>query len=206
MASDLDLNEFNNLVEQISDLPSVSKKQAKKITQYLMTKSDRYVYDLIDVLKRAKLSIKICEMCQGWSNRSICSICSDESRDNNELCIVSFFDDLNVIEESQAYHGKYFILNHEISKKNKRIIEEINFDLLLDLIKKQKIEKVIIATNFTQDGQTTANYLRFLLDDFDLKIYRLGMGLPYNSSIDYADSFSLKGAFENKQLIKDKKA
>ncbi|MDC4163573.1 recombination mediator RecR [Mycoplasma bradburyae] len=205
MASDLNLNEFNNLIEQISDLPKISSKHAKKIVQHLMMKSDRYVYDLIDAMKRAKLSIKICRLCQAWSNDSICNICSDDSRNQDELCIISFFDDLNIIEEAQAYNGKYFILNHEISSKNKKIIQEINFDLLLERIEKENIKKVVIATNFTQDGQTTANYIQLLLANYDLSIYRLGMGLPYNSSIDYADTFSLKSAFENKKLIKEKK-
>ncbi|QZX49029.1 recombination mediator RecR [Mycoplasma sp. E35C] len=205
MSSDWDLNEFNSLVEQISDLPKISAKHAKKIAQHLLMKSDRYVYELIETIKRAKFAIRVCELCQGWSKGSVCNLCLDESRNSDELCIVSFYDDLHVIEEAKVYNGKYFILNNEISRKNKKIIDEINFDLLIHRINKEKIKKIIIATNFTQDGQTTANYIQLLLADHDVEIYRLGMGLPYNSSIDYADAFSLKGAFDNKTIIKSKK-
>ena len=195
--------EFEHLVDALKSLPGVGTKNAKKWAYYLLNQDDKYVKDFTDRITNAKQKIITCSECGNISNTKICSICSNPLRDKNQICVVATVEDLDRIEESGNYNGLYHVTHGELSVRKNILVRHTNLDTLLPRIQKDpRINEIIIATNFTHDGEMTAAYVVNLLSDLNVKIYRIGFGLPLNSSVDYADNETLKHALNNKRILK----
>ncbi|WP_027119796.1 recombination mediator RecR [[Mycoplasma] testudinis] len=194
--------EFEYLVDAIRVLPGIGTKSARKIAFFLIKKDHRFIKEFIERLNHARSSILACINCGNWSKDNICEICNSSNREKDKLCIVATVDDLMTIESCQGFNGVYHVLNGELSKAKNINPEHLNLDTLIPRIKREKIKEVLIATNFTIEGELTANYIKILLKDSDVSIFRIAFGLPVNSQIDYADGMTLKLAIENKNKIK----
>ncbi|WP_033159909.1 recombination mediator RecR [Mycoplasmoides alvi] len=197
-----DLLEFEHLVDAIKALPSIGSKNARKIAFFLLKKDEYFIREFVQRIQIARANIKKCLECNNLSKNKICDICNSPNRDKKQICVVSTVDDLLVIENCQGYNGLYHVLGGELSKSRNITPEMFNFDFLVNRIQKNEIKEILIATNFTIDGELTANYLKLLLKNLPINIFRISMGLPINSSIDYADEHTLKIAIENKNKIK----
>lgn len=194
--------EFEYLIDAIKALPGIGTKSARKIAFFLLKKDYSFIKEFINRINNARDQIKTCINCGNWSKDTVCDICDSNLREKNKLCVVSTVDDLTTIESCQAFNGVYHVLGGELSKLKKIEPEMLNLHSLLKRIKNEKISEILIATNFTIEGELTANYIKLMLKDVKVKIYRIGFGLPINSSIDYADNMTLKLAIENKSKIK----
>ncbi len=192
--------EFEYLVDALKSLPSIGTKVAQRIAYFLIDQDGKYINEFIDRIENAKKSIKFCKQCNNFSFDDLCSICANKLRYNHELCIVSSIDDLNKIESTNAFSGLYFVLNCEMDIKKNRGLEPLLINKLLSFISKNEITTVTLATNLTHNGEATALYIKNTLKNIDSKIniYRIAVGLPINSSLDYADDFSLKSSIVNK--------
>ena len=195
--------EFDYLVDALKSLPGVGTKNAKKWAYYLLNQDDKYINDFTTRINNARQKITTCVECGNIANTKICSICSNPLRDKNQICVVSTVEDLDRIEESGNYNGLYHVTHGELSVRKNILVRHTNLDSLKNRIQNNPIiNEVIIATNFTHDGEMTAAYILNLLKGLDVKIYRIGFGLPLNSSVDYADNETLKHALNNKRIIK----
>lgn len=195
--------EFEYLVDALKSLPGVGTKNAKKWAYYLLNQDERYINDFVSRIKNAKQNIQYCIECGNIANSNKCAICSNPLRDENQICVVATVEDLDRIEESGNYNGLYHVTHGELSIRKNVLVKHTNIDTLLSRLKKHpEVNEIIIATNFTHDGEMTASYIVNLLENINVRIYRIGFGLPLNSAVDYADNETLKYALSNKRIIK----
>lgn len=201
------LTDFELLVDALSSLPSIGKKSARKLAFYLLDQDQKFIHDFTNRIIKAKNTIKKCVACNSISQTIICSICAAENRDKSTLCIVACNEDLDKIESSGSYNGLYFVLNGELANKksNHELIEANIIELVSRVKDDNKLKNIIIATNFSYPGEYTAEYILDKLKNVNVNIYRIGFGLPLNSSLDYADNETLKHSFNNKRIIKKEK-
>ncbi|GMO15802.1 MAG: recombination mediator RecR [Mycoplasmoidaceae bacterium] len=192
---------FNFLIDALKSLPGVGIKQAKNISAFLINKDDKYISEFIERIKKARSSIRLCSQCNNFtSNKELCDICSDFKKDVTKLCIVNTSEDLCKINETKDYNGLFFVLNSEVdAKKNKDIPNSI-ITKLIKMILHYSFKEITIATNWTSNGEVTAVLLKKIIttNSKNAKIYRLAIGLPINSALEYADNTTIKHALKNK--------
>jgi recombination protein RecR len=192
---------LQNLIDKLSLLPGVGPKTAERYAFYLLNKDANQLTDIANSIYNLKQNVKVCHQCLAISESSPCSICADSSRDNAVICVVENIQDLIAIEQTKQYNGKYFVLGGLISMIDKIGPENLNISELSKKIKNGQIKEMLIALNFTLEGETTALYLQKLFKD-KIKITRLARGLPAGSDLEYADSNTLKNALQYRSEIK----
>ncbi|MBQ6954710.1 MAG: recombination protein RecR [Mycoplasma sp.] len=195
-----EINEFDQLVKSLKALPGISQKQAEKICNFLINQSDEEVYGLIDSIQKLRSTLHFCKYCQNITSDEICDICSNELREQNKLCIVSFSEDVQKIEDTNTYSGLYFVLHEEINVKKATGLNKKTTKKLFDLLNKRKFNEIILATNWTPNGEATAFFLKKVINELlpNANMYRLAVGLPINSALNYADNETLSQAIKNK--------
>lgn len=193
------LNSIEKLIYLFSKLPGLGTRSARRIVLYLL--KDRYVrMDLLsDSLKEVSANIKDCKICYNLDDQEICEICRNDERDNNLIAIVETVADLWAIERSGIFFGKYHVLGGGLSANSNNKPENLRLDSLKSRIIEFDIKEVIIATNATLDGQTTAFYITEFLSDLDIKISRLASGIPMGGELDYLDEGTLSAALSQRQ-------
>lgn len=195
--------EFEYLVDAIKSLPSVGSKAAERIAYYLLKQDDKYIKEFCDRITNAKANIKYCKQCGNFAIDDLCPICANNERDNTKLCIVNTIDELNKIESTGCFDGIYFVLNEEINVRSKTNIDSAIIRKLVNYCAQKNFKEAIIATNFTINGEATNMYLNKILKEVlpNISTYKLAIGLPVNSALDYADEYTLKYALKNKTKI-----
>ena len=160
---------------------------------------------LINSLQETLKTTKHCQICGNLDSFEICTICKNQSRDNNLICVVEEVSDLWAIEKSGIFNGKYHILGGVLSAINGKGPADLNIEQLINRIKNAqpdgKPKEIILATNSTMEGQTTAYYLVELLKEFNIKISKLTAGIPIGSELDYLDEGTLGIAFKTRGLF-----
>lgn len=188
---------FEDLIQSFSKLPGVGKKTAERYA-FVALNWDEDTFNLfIDALEGVKKGIKCCRVCGNLSENDLCSFCEDETRDHTVICVVQSPKDIAAIESIQAYHGVYHILNGAINTQKGILPDQLNIDSLVQRINKETKE-VILATDPTVEGETTALYLSKLLDG-KTKVTRLAHGIPVGGHLDYTDTLTLLKAFEGRK-------
>lgn len=189
------------LIEKLSTLPSVGPKTAERYVFYLLRQSDESLNNLAGAIKELKEKTTLCSSCQAITETNPCSICIDKNRNSETLCIVENTQDLLTIEATKQYFGKYFVLGGLINTINEVRPDDLNITKLIKKIKTDKTKELILALNFTLEGETTSLYLNKLLRDH-LKITHLAKGLPAGSDLEYADETTLASALKYRNEIK----
>lgn len=192
---------IQNLIEKLSALPSVGPKTAERYAFYLLRQSDSNLNSLAEAIKELKAKTTVCASCQATTESNPCIICSSTERLNDILCLVENTQDLLAIEATGQFTGKYFVLGGLINTINDIKPEDLNIDKLVKWIKADKIKEIILALNFTLEGETTSLYLNKLLRDH-VKITHLAKGLPAGSDLEYADETTLSSALKYRNEIK----
>lgn len=190
-----------NLVEALRKLPGVGRKTALRLAFYLLKEKEDYVLDLSNAIREAKENIRFCSICGNITEEEICSICADESRDRNILCVVEEPMDLYSLEKADFYKGLYHVLGGSLSPLDGIGPEDLNIKKLIDRIKNGDIKEVIIATNPDTEGEATALYISKQLKPFNVNVTRIATGIPMGSNIDYADGITLSKAFKARGKI-----
>ncbi len=191
---------INNLINSLSELPSVGPKTAERYVFYLLQNKSNSLDRLMNALKDLQKKIKTCQNCGVITEEDPCPICTDKKRQQDILCIVESSQDLMTIESTKQYSGRYFVLGGLIDTINSVKPSDLNIQKLVKYIKKNKIKEIILALNFTLEGETTSLYLTKLLKDH-LKITRLAKGLPSGSNLEYIDDLTLSSALKNRQEL-----
>lgn len=192
---------ISKLINKLSELPSVGPKTAERYVFYLLKQSSEKLNDLSIAIKELKEKIIVCQECQVISEKSPCPICSNHNRENDVLCLVENSQDLIAIENTGQFKGKYFVLGALINTIKEIGPENLAIRKLLKKIETNQIKEIIIALNFTLEGETTTLYLKRLLKD-KVKISRLAKGLPAGSDLEYADELTLASALKNRNELK----
>ncbi len=142
-----EITEFDQLGKSLRALPGISQKQAEKICNFLINQTDEEVYELIDSIQRLRSTLHFCKYCQNITANEVCDICSNELREQNKLCIVSFSEDVQKIEDTNTYSGLYFVLHEEINVKKATGLNKKTTKKLFELLNKRKFNEIILATN-----------------------------------------------------------
>ncbi len=189
---------IEKLIKLFSQLPSVGPKTAQRYVFFLLKKNKEELLLFSDSIKDLREKIKKCSRCNTFTEINPCGICQDIKRDAKQICLVENTQDLWTIEETKQYNGKYFVLEGLIDPISGINPENLPIKQFIELIKLEKTEEIIIALNFTMEGESTALYLKKYLPE-NIKITRLAKGLPLGSDLEYADSLTLKNALKYRQ-------
>lgn len=191
---------LDDLIKFFSKLPSLGPRSARRVVLYLLNNKENIMLPLLDAMNEGYNKIKHCPICGNLTTNEICDICVDETRNKDIICVVENIADLWAIENTMIYKGQYHILGGTLSATEGRGPDDINIEGLVNKIKNaQNIKEVIIATNPTIEGQTTAFYIADILKNFNLKITKPAYGIPLGSEFNYLDESTLDIAFKNKK-------
>jgi len=191
---------LNVLIEQFMRYPGVGKKTAERFALHSISnfKDEDYEH-FMDALHRVKEEIQPCELCGNLSDQTRCEICSDKTRDTSKILVVEESKDVIVVEKTGTYDGLYHVLGGVLSPSNGIGPEELRVKELLKRLKDSEHKEVILATNLSDEGETTALYLQRLLKDTDLLLTRIAYGMPAGGNIGYADEITLNKALEGRK-------
>ena len=189
------------LQESLAKLPSVGKKSAERMAFAMLEMDDEDLQEFSDAIKELKAKIHLCPVCGNITEDDVCYVCADETRDRSILMVVSSPKDVMAFESSDGYKGLYHVLGGTISISKGKGIDDLNISSLIERVDKGDIKEIIIATNPTVDGETTALYLAKLLENKDVNVTRLAYGLPMGGNLDYADALTLAKAIEGRRKI-----
>ncbi|GFZ81271.1 recombination protein RecR [Rickettsiales bacterium] len=192
-------SDIENLVALLSKLPGVGPRSAKRIVLRMLQFREGLMLPLAEAIEAAARSVKYCEICHNLDSRSPCRICVGASRDRLTLCVVENVIDVWAFERSRAYRGLYHVLGGNLSTSNSP--EELRIHGLLARAKEGGVKEVIIATNATVEGQTTAHYIAECLRGTKIKISRLAHGVPIGGELDYLDDSTLGIAMDSRTAI-----
>lgn len=188
---------FEDLIQAYSKLPGVGRKTAERYAFTTLNWDEEWINEFITSLSAIKDGIKHCEVCGNLSDGDKCEFCMNDTRNHNVICVVQSPKDIAVIESMQEYNGVYHVLNGLINIQKGILPENLNIQSLVNRIN-DDIEEVIIATDPTVEGETTALYITKLLDA-KTKVTRLAHGIPMGGHLDYTDAHTLLKAFEGRK-------
>ena len=187
---------LENLIASFENLPGVGKKTAERYALFVLNQmQDTEIVDFANSLVSLKQDIHTCSSCGNISESHLCPICSDESRNHRVVLVVETIKDLYAIERVGEYDGIYHVLNGAISYSKGITIDDLNIDTLISKAKNKELDEIILATNATLEGETTARYLKELLKEYNVKITRIASGLPVGGDISYADEMTVIKAY-----------
>lgn len=192
---------LENLISELVKMPGIGRRSAQRIAFYILNSPRSEIQKLVSCIVKAKESICFCKVCNNLSDKETCSICQDPKRNKRSLCIVEGPNDVAVIESSGTFNGLYHVLLGAIAPLDGKGPQDLKINGLLTRIKNENINEVIIATDADTEGETTALYLTNLLKPANIKITRIGLGIPMGSNIEYADSQTISRAFEHRKEV-----
>ncbi|MFH1175207.1 MAG: recombination mediator RecR [bacterium] len=191
---------IKNLIEQFKKLPTVGPKTAQRFVYFLLKNPDIELEKFESAFKEARENIKLCKICFNACESEICPICSNPARDRATICVVEEILDALSIENSRGYNGVYHILGQTFDPRISKL-EDLRIKELVERIKKENAKEIILACSPSSEGEVLALYLKKFLDPLEIKITRLGRGLPTGADIEYADPETIKGALLGRQDI-----
>lgn len=194
---------LNHLIEELKRIPGIGAKTAQRIAFYLTTLPLEEVEGLARAITEAKKNTFYCTICNSMTHVDPCEYCSDKSRNDDVLCIVEEPFNISSIEKTGIFSGRYHVLLGTLAPLKGVGPDELKTEKLVKRVKEGKFKEIIIATNPTVEGESTAHYVARILKDCDVKMTRLAMGLPVGSDIDYADQVTIKKALEGRTEIKE---
>lgn len=194
---------INKLIDSLMKLPGVGPKTAERLAFFIANKmKEEDVLNFAKALINAKRELVTCSICGNLTDKNPCRICTDNTRDHSIIAVVEENKDLIAMEKMKEYRGLYHVLNGVISPINGIGPQDINIPSLLNRLKDEKVQEVILATNTTIEGESTAMYIAKLLEKTDIKVTRIARGLPVGGGIEYADEVTLLKALEGRREIK----
>ncbi|MBQ5761451.1 MAG: recombination protein RecR [Clostridia bacterium] len=188
------------LIEQFEKLPSIGHKSAQRLAFYILNRPQDEVEEFAKALVEGRRSIKLCSVCQNMSDKDVCDICSNRSREKDKICVVQDPRDVMAMERSREFKGYYHVLHGVISPINGVGPDDLKIKELLARID-GNITEVIVATNPNVEGEATAMYISRLLRPLGVKVSRIAHGLPVGGELEYADDVTLARALQNRREI-----
>lgn len=196
-----ELRSITKLTDSFQRLPGIGHKTAEKMAYQVLEMDENVVKCFSDALLEVKEKIHHCPICGAYTENDICDVCANESRDKTKVLVVSYPKDVIAFEKIGSFDGVYHVLGGVLSSVNGVTIDDLNIQGLFDRINEQKIKEIIIATNPTTEGETTALYLAKILEHTGAQVTRIAYGLPLGGHLEYADALTLSKALEGRKKI-----
>lgn len=193
-----ELNSLNELIEAFRNFPSIGSKTAERMGYSILDMDDSQVADLVKAISKAKKEIHACPVCGLLTEDKICSVCSDKNRDHSVCIVIANPKDVMSFEKIRSYHGIFHVLGGVISSVHGVGPNDLKIKELKNRIHTEEIKEIIIATNPTVEGETTALYLSRILKDENVKVTRLAYGLPAGGQLDYIDEITIGKAIDGR--------
>lgn len=190
------------LIDYLKRLPSVGQKSAERMAYALLSMDEDVLGGFSKVLVEVKKKVHQCPICGLYTEKETCGICADKDRNSDTVIVISYPKDVYSFSALDEFSGRFHVLNGVISATNNITPDQLNIDSLFSRIEKENIKELILATNPTLEGETTALYLAKRLEKYNVKVTRIAYGLPLGAQIDYIDSLTLYKALENRRSIK----
>ena len=194
---------IERLIERLSKLPGIGRKSATRLAFFLLNSRQSYVTELSRSIAEVKEKVRLCSTCFNITDIDPCHICRDEKRAHDMLCVVEEPSHLMVIESAFPGVYRYHILHGVINPIEGIGPDEIRIPVMLERIAREGIKELIIATNPTIEGNTTAHYIVEMTRSFQVKITRIASGIPIGGDIVYIDPLTIKSALDNRRSLKE---
>lgn len=189
---------INRLIEELSTLPGIGNKSAQRLAFYLVNQPKDYVRRLADTIVEAKERVRYCSVCCTLTDQEVCPICSNMKRDHQTIMVVENSRDLAAYEKTGRFQGVYHVLHGAISPMLGIGPNDIRLKELMQRLQSEKVTEVIIATNSSLEGETTAMYISKLIKPTGIKVTRIASGVPVGGDLEYIDEVTLLRALEGR--------
>ena len=196
-----ELKSIAKLTDSFQRLPGIGHKTAEKMAFQVLEMKKEDVEYFSNALKEVKSQIHHCPICGAYTENDICDVCASNARDKNKILVVSYPKDVIAFEKIGSYDGLYHVLGGVLSSVNGISIDNLNIKSLFSRIEEEKINEIIIATEPTVEGETTALYLAKILEHTNVTVTRIAYGLPLGGHLEYADALTLSKALEGRNKI-----
>ncbi|APF20021.1 Recombination protein recR [Caldithrix abyssi DSM 13497] len=198
---ELGISVLDELIGQLARLPGIGQKTAQRLAIFILKSSDGYAQELAQAILNVKQKTRLCKRCFNVAEDELCAICSDPRRDTHKICVVEDIVDVLAIEETHTYRGLYHVLGGVISPLAGVNPEDLNIRSLIERVKNEPIEEVILALNPSTEAETTIIYITKLLKDMEVQISRLASGVPMGAHLEYLDGATIGMAIQSRQKI-----
>ena len=195
------MNSLEQLILLLSKFPGIGKKSAARMALYLLQTDRSYNDKLGQAIRELQNRIFKCSRCGSYTEEDPCSICTDMSRRKDVICVVEQSRDVMLIDSTGEFNGLFFVLNGVMSPLDGIGPDNLGLPFLKKRVEQEGIKELIIATNPTVEGDTTALYIRKMLQDIPVSITRIASGLPVGSDMEYADRLSIARSFRARQTL-----
>jgi recombination protein RecR len=192
---------IDELVSLFSRLPGIGRKSAARIAFHLLKVDNSYAEALASTISGLRSRVRLCSLCGSFTEEDPCAICTSPSRDQHLLCVVEQAQDVITIELSREYHGLYHVLGGLISPLDGIGPETLRLDRLVSRVGALDVREVVMATNPTVEGDTTALYVKKVLEGSNAKVTRLATGIPVGGDLEYADRLTLARSFRGRTSL-----
>ena len=192
---------LKNLIESFKLLPGIGEKTAERLAFFLINEDEEKTNFFSDSIKQAKEKIKRCEICNGITDKDICDICNNDLRNKKILCVVEDPKSIFLFEKIGTFNGKYHVLEGLISPLDGIDPDDIGLEKLVKRIQKEKFDEIIIAVKPSIEGETTALYIKKIIEGMKIKVTRIASGIPIGTDIEYIDSMTLERALNDRKEI-----
>ncbi|UCG34895.1 MAG: recombination protein RecR [Candidatus Omnitrophota bacterium] len=192
---------FNELVKSLSRFPGIGRRSAERMAFYILKMRSEETKDLARKIEEVQKHIRPCKLCNNFSTQDICSLCGNPKREKDILCIVEEPKDIIAVEKTSRYNGLYYVLLGALSPLEGVNEENLNISKLMQRLEEGEIKEVIIATDPDNDGELTAHFLIEKISPYKVKIYRIAIGVPLGTQIEYIDSATLGKALLERKAV-----
>ena len=190
---------LENLIDGFASLPGIGRKSAQRLAFHILSLPAEEAESFANAVLEAKKNVHTCPVCQNLTDGDLCPVCASDSRDRTTVCVVSEPRDVLSIERSREYRGLYHVLHGALSPMNHVGPDDLRIRELLERVAAGDVTEVILATNPDTEGDATAMYISRLLRPFEIRVTRLGFGVPVGSNLEYADDATMLKALEGRR-------
>ncbi len=192
---------IENLINELTRLPGIGRKTAQRLAFFILSMPQAEALSIARAIEDVKEKARFCSRCFNITDREICDVCSDDSRDRSRICVVEEPSNILVIERVKSFHCLYHVLLGALSPIDGITPERLKIKELIERASDESVREVIIATNPNTKGEITAQYIREVLGPTGVKVTRIAYGLPMGSDIEFADEVTLGKALEGRREI-----
>jgi recombination protein RecR len=192
---------IENLIKELSRLPGIGRKTAQRLAFFILAMPDEEAKGISRAIEEVKDKARFCRECFNITENEVCTICSNPSRDKSRICVVEEPSNIFVVERSKSFDGIYHVLLGALSPLDGMTPDRLKITELIDRVRKNSVQEVILATNPNTKGEMTAQYIGELLKPFLIKVTRIAYGLPIGGDIEFADEATLSKAILGRRDI-----
>lgn len=190
---------LSNLIDSLNNLPGIGKKTAERLAFSMIDFDSQDLTSFAEAILSVRDNIKRCEICNNISDNNICHICSNQNRDSKIIFVVEKSKDILLFEKIGTYNGVYHVLEKLISPIDGINPDDLNLNLLIERIDKNKVSEVILALKPNIEGETTMQYIKRILEKKNIKVTKIATGIPMGTDIEYIDSMTLEMALDQRK-------